>query len=267
MRYALERSRETYAETARCESWLSAHQWRYGPDVADATARDVRNKLKLSAGDQVLEIGAGSGAFLATVLYESQQAVGFDFCGEQVRGSDRFGVDKRRIRLGVAEAARIPVPSESIDKVLCYSVIHHFPNDQYVRAAMHEMLRVCRVGGVVLLGDVAGVMERSRKILLRTKLPVRVVDAFLWMLLPVRNAFRKRKKKSPLEGRFYRRSQLRKMLDDLPCEYEFLDQEIPGRTVSKCRFDIRMTKTKSTEDSSVAPPSIPAPRADKNHKQ
>lgn len=238
----LERFRETYADTAGSASWLAAHQWTYGPDVARATARDVREKLMLNPHDRVLEVGSGSGAFLAAVLHEGQRGMGFDFCGEQVRGRDRFGVDRNQIKLSVAEAARIPMRSNSFDKILCYSVVHYFPDDRYVRDAIAEMLRVCRPGGVILLGDVAGVMERTRKNLIHWKLPTVLVDSVLWMLLPLRHVYRAVKGKLPREGRFFRRSILKRILRAMPCDFEFLDQNIAGRPASCCRFDIRITK-------------------------
>lgn len=238
----LERWRDCYAETAQSTSWLAAHQWTYGPDVALATANDVRTKLQLKPDDRILEVGSGSGAFLSAVMHDRQCGVGFDFCDEQVRGGDKFGVDKSCIKLGVAEAARIPVASETFDKVLCYSVVHYFPDDVYLRDAIREMLRVCRPGGMVLLGDVAGIMERSRKVMVRASVPEPLADALLWAALPLRYLFRACTKRRPREGRFFRRSFLKRLLDTMSCDYEFLDHDIPGRPASQCRFDVRMTK-------------------------
>jgi ubiquinone/menaquinone biosynthesis C-methylase UbiE len=241
-RDVLERWRGSYAETAQSDSWPAAHQWGYGVDVALATARDVREKLRLCPQDRILEVGAGSGAFLAAVMHEGQSGVAFDFCDEQVRASDKFGVNKSFVKLGVAEAARIPLRSSSFDKVLCYSVAHYFPDDRYLQDSMQEMLRVCRPGGLVLLGDVAGIMERSRKGLVRAGVPVGVADAILWLTLPVRSLYRACTRKRAREARFFRRPFLERVLRGMPCNYEFLDQDIPGRPASRCRFDIRMIK-------------------------
>ena len=241
----LEKWRGSYDETAVLPSWLSAHQWNYGVDVALATARDVRHKLLLKPTDRVLEIGSGSGAFLAAVLHDAQPGIGFDFSVAQVKGSDKFGVDKNKIKLGVAEASHLPVPSDSFDKVLCYSVVHYFPDDRYFRSAVKEMLRVCRADGVLLLGDVAGVMERSRKSMVGLGVPAVLADLVLWALLPLRHLYWAVKERRPREGRFFRRSYLRKFLRSLNCECEILDQEIPGRPASRCRFDIRIRKNRA----------------------
>jgi ubiquinone/menaquinone biosynthesis C-methylase UbiE len=238
----LERRRGSFAETAQSTSWPAAHQWTYGIDVATATACDVRDKLQLRPEDEILEVGAGSGAFLAAVMHKGQRGVGFDFCDEQVRASDKFGVDKNCVKLGVAEAARIPVRSNSYDKVLCYSVAQYFPDDRYLREAVQEMLRVCRPGGFVLLGDVAGIMERSRKAMTRAGMPVIVADAILWLATPIRHVFRACTRRRPREGHFFRRSFLARILRGMPCSYDFLDQDILGRPASRCRFDIRMKK-------------------------
>ena len=163
--------RGAYAQTAQAASWLSAHQWNYGPDIAARTARDVRQKLQLQPGDRLLEVGAGSGAFMEAVLFPGQKGIGFDFCADQVRSMVKFGVNTECIKLGVAEACRIPVSSNSYDKVLCYSVVHYFPDDQYLRATIAEMLRIIRPRGIALLGDVAGVMERTRKLIMKTGVP------------------------------------------------------------------------------------------------
>ena len=69
-RQKLHHWRASYGDTARSACWLAAHQWNYGPDVALATARDVRQKLLLRPDDRVLEIGAGSGLMAADMLNE-----------------------------------------------------------------------------------------------------------------------------------------------------------------------------------------------------
>lgn len=242
-RERLQHWRGSYAETAEAPSWLTAHQWNYGPDVAMQTALDVRRKLRLEPGDRLLEIGAGTGAFMEAVLHPCQKGVGFDFCPDLVQSAGKFGIDCHRIKVGVAEASRIPVSSSSFDCVLCYSVVHYFPDDAYVRATIAEMLRVVRPGGVVLLGDVAGVMERTRKGLVRLGLPAFAADAVLMLMLPVRQLYRTLTPRKPREGRYFRRSFWKELLGGMPCTYEILEQHISGRTASQCRFDIRMIRT------------------------
>ncbi len=242
-REAVAEWRAMYSETARAPSWLEAHRWSYGPAVAQCIVTDVREKLDLSPDDAVLEVGAGSGAFLMSVLHKDQWGIGLDFCEPLVQESVRFGVDPTRVKLGVAEGAHLPVASESFDKVLCYSVAHHFPDDDYARKVIHQLVRVCRVGGVVLLGDVCGVMERHRKNLVKRGLPPLLVDGLLSALYPARYLrWMRARRKFPRWCRSYRRRFFDRTLKSLPCEYEILDQDIPGRDESLGRFDVRIRK-------------------------
>ncbi len=238
--------RDRYAETSKAPTWLGAHHWRYGPEVAALVAADVRQKLMLSPGDDVLEVGAGSGGFLSAVLHDGQPGVGFDLCEAVVRGGERFGVDRHRIRLGVAEAGRLPIREAAFDKVLCYSVTQYFPDDDYVRLAVRELIRVTRPGGLVLLGDICGTMERLRRRLLRCGLRERLAEAILTSVTPLRRLRWSLDSESvDTHYRTYRRSYFCRLLEDLPCEHEFLRQDIPGRVVSASRFDIRIRKSGS----------------------
>ena len=38
--------------------------------------------------------------------------------------------------------------------MLCYSISHYFPSDDYIYQAVDEMIRVCKDGAIILLGDV-----------------------------------------------------------------------------------------------------------------
>lgn len=244
--------REMYSETAQAPSWLEAHRWSYGPQVAQSIAADVRQKLDLRSGDSLLEVGAGSGAFLMRVLDENQHGVGLDFCEPLVQQRGRLGVDSQRIKLGVAEGIHLPVRSESFDKVLCYSVAHHFPDHDYARGVIYQLIRVCRVGGIVLLGDICGVMERHRRFLTRRGLPPRLVEGMLWALMPLRYLrWMRARRKFPRWCRSYRRHFFERTLASLPCDFEILDQDVPGRYESLGRFDVRIRKTASLPRNAV----------------
>lgn len=245
--------REMYTETAHAPSWLEAHRWAYGPHVAQAIASDVRRKLELRPDDRLLEVGAGSGAFLMSVLDKNQHGVGLDFCEPLIRQGGRLGVDSTRVKLGVAEGIHLPVLSESFDKVLCYSVAHHFPDDAYARGVIHQLIRVCRVGGIVLLGDVCGVMERYRRSLVRRGVPPVAAEAVLSALTPVRYLrWMRARRKIPRWCRSYRRKFFDRTLKGLPCEFEILEQDIPGRNESLGRFDVRIYKKSPLRNLAVA---------------
>lgn len=235
-------ARRRYEASADAGSWLVSHHWQYGEDVALATARDVRTKLQLRPTDEIVEIGAGTGGFLAAVMHADQRGVGFDLCPPLVR---RARLERgQQISVGAAEAAWLPFRDESFDRVLCYSVTQYFPDHAYAARVVRELVRVCRIGGVVLLGDVCGFLERPRKQMLRLGLPNALVEAFVTAMMPARAIVRLRpfKKKNPVEYFRYRRCFFARALAGYGCKVETLDQEIPGRDVSSTRYDVRIFK-------------------------
>lgn len=235
---------QLYSESSSAPSWLEAHRWKYDAAVLEKTVLDVRRKLELEREDELLEVGAGTGGFLLAVLHDGQSGLGFDLCESMIRAGERLGIDRTRVSLGVAEGLRLPLASDSFDKVLCYSVIQHYPDLNYAEQAILEMLRVCRTGGIVMIGDVCGIMERYRRRLLQKGMPEPLADAILSMLAPARY-LRWRSLRGQCEHwmRSYRRSFFQKIFRQLPCEVEFVEQNIPGRDESLGRFDVLVRKT------------------------
>jgi len=226
-----------YSRTSEATVWTQAHQWDFDVEVGQATASEIRKGLNLRPRDRVLEVGCGTGTLLQLVLNQGQEGVGLDVCEPLVQQSERFGINKKVVKLAVAEAAHLPIPSNSFDKVFCFSIFHHFPDASYAELAIREMFRVCRPNGKVFIGDVCGIMERRRKLLLRFGVPEFLADAFLWVLKPFKRTIAGR------YGRlFYRRSFFRQSFAVLPCEYRFLEPATPGRTTSNWRFNVGIYK-------------------------
>lgn len=239
---ALRTWRGVYGEAAKASDWAAAHRWGE-TDLPCEIADDIREKMLLRPEDFVLEVGCGSGAMLALVLRDGQHGVGLDQCEALVRRASDFGVDGTRHRLGVADASRLPIRSESVDRVLSYSVFQCFPSVEYTRRVLVEMLRVCRPGGVIVIGDVHGVMEKQAQLLERLGLSRTLADALSVPFAPfwhLRQRWRGRG--DGLHRRAFSRAFFRDALRGHPCDVEFLRQETPGRPYMKLRFDIRITK-------------------------
>lgn len=94
---------------------------------------------------RLLDVGSGSGTFLAAAREEGYDAVGIELSAAAVRyGRDRYSVD---LREGTLETAAFP--AGSFDVANAWHVVEHvFDLDRFVRA----LRRALRPGGVVLVG-------------------------------------------------------------------------------------------------------------------
>jgi SAM-dependent methyltransferase len=109
--------------------------------------------LEVGADDRVLEVGFGGGALLAEILARGPaEVVGVDISQEMVaRGRRRFRrhIAQGRARLLLGSVDRLPLSSAAVDKACSFNTIYFWPDPA---AAMQELARVIRPGGVLVLG-------------------------------------------------------------------------------------------------------------------
>ena len=124
----------------------SVYDWLCGP-LLQAGRRDAMHQLALQPGDQILEIGIGTG--LTAPLYPDDcDVTGIDVSEPMLREAARNIAGRRNIQLFRMDAARLTFPDESFDVVYAAYVISVVPDPL---AVLNEMRRVCRVGGHVVL--------------------------------------------------------------------------------------------------------------------
>ena len=110
------------------------------------------------------ENGCGTGANLVLVPVPGQTGVDFDLCETMVRRANDVAVAPNHLCRGLAEAARLPVRSESFEKKLCYRVCQCLPGRASARQVIAELLRVRKPHGIVLIGDIFGRRKSSDEI-------------------------------------------------------------------------------------------------------
>ena len=106
-------------------------------------------ELMLQPGDEVLEVGIGTG--LTATLYPPEcRIVGIDLSEPMLREAARHVESRGRtnVRLWRMDATTLAFPDESFDVVYAAYVISVVPDPV---AALKEMCRVCRVGGQIVL--------------------------------------------------------------------------------------------------------------------
>ena len=129
----------------RCASF---YDWVCGP-LLQAGRREAIHQIALEPGDDVLEVGIGTG--LTVPLYPSDcRVIGIDRSEAMLRKASTLvgsGID-RNVRLFRMDASHLAFPDQSFDFVYAAYVITVVPDPV---AVLREMRRVCRVGGHVML--------------------------------------------------------------------------------------------------------------------
>ncbi|GHH88757.1 class I SAM-dependent methyltransferase [Streptomyces capitiformicae] len=130
--------------TARAADW-DARFPDDGPVYATAVA-----ELGLRAGDRVLDAGCGTGRALPplrTAVGPSGVVLGADLTPAMLEAAVRAGRD-RDGQLLLADVARLPLCTESLDAVFAAGLIAHLPTPA---ENLRELARVVRPGGILAL--------------------------------------------------------------------------------------------------------------------
>ncbi len=152
--------------------------------------RAARLALGVKPGDRVLEVGCGTGlnfAHLRQLVGETGSILGIDLtpamlevARQRISRSGWNNVDVRE-----ADAARLPLPEASFDKVICTYALNIIPD--YIRA-IAEMRRVLVIGGQLVSLEVQ-VPDQSLSPWLRWLPRICSVDPSHKMLVELRRAF------------------------------------------------------------------------------
>lgn len=193
---------------------IKADAWRsYVCSVAD--------RLGLSPGKQVFEVGCGAGAFLYVLRELGATVSGIDYAENLVR------IAQEAIPDGVflhAEALHMPV-AEQVDHVLANSVFHYFPTEAYAEAVLFAMMNKARTSLAILeVPDAARQVasERARRdCLSEQEYEIRYKD---------------------LAHRYYQREWFYSMAEKNGFSCEISDQSINGYAQNQFRFNCFMTR-------------------------
>jgi ubiquinone/menaquinone biosynthesis C-methylase UbiE len=109
--------------------------------------------IKLSIPNQlpsILDIGCGNGLVLSHFKKNFTTVYGVDFSPKMVEAAQQLIPDGK---FQQGEATTLKFADDQFDRILSYSIFHYFPDEEYAINAIQEMIRVCKKGGVILIGD------------------------------------------------------------------------------------------------------------------
>ena len=108
--------------------------------------------LHFQKKDEVLDVGSGNGLMAQEVSSSVTQVTCIDYSPNMIQLVNGLGV--RNVVGLTGDARQIPFYDEMFDKVYSLSVIQYMESLDEVNQCIQEMLRVCRKGGGVVIGDV-----------------------------------------------------------------------------------------------------------------
>jgi len=115
-------------------------------------------KLELTAGDAMLEVGCGAGALCKAVHDRGIRVAGIDYTPRLVE------ICQKAIPEGdfhASEGARLDLPKKDYDAVISHSVFHYFPSEDYAVETFRRMVKHVRPGGIVALTDMHDANRRE----------------------------------------------------------------------------------------------------------
>lgn len=127
------------------ESVLRSHLWRTAENSAPHLLAHLR------AGDDLLDVGCGPGTITADLAERVApgRVVGIDRSAEVVAlAGDHHRSDRLEFR--IADLMQLPFDDDSFDVVHAHQVLQHLDDPV---AALVELRRVCRPGGIVAVRD------------------------------------------------------------------------------------------------------------------
>jgi ubiquinone/menaquinone biosynthesis C-methylase UbiE len=137
------------------ESVLRSHRWR--------TAENSAGYLlaRLGPGDRVLDVGCGPGTITTglAALVPGGEVVGIDLAGDvlALARQEADAAGQRNVRFEAGDVYHLGYDDGAFDVVHAHQVLQHLSDPV---AALREMRRVCRPGGLVAArdGDYGGML-------------------------------------------------------------------------------------------------------------
>lgn len=132
--------------------WWEAH-YEVAVDIivdflaGDGLSLDGRRVLDLGCGDGIISLGLAARTKASAIMGFDLEPIDTEFLAG-IAAEHGVGVDEPRLTFGVSEPNRLPVPDESVDVVVTWSVFEHVVD---VAGLLAEVRRVLVPDGLLFL--------------------------------------------------------------------------------------------------------------------
>lgn len=143
----------------------------------DALKNRLADALPLRPGQKALDVGCGTGTLLLHLSVRQPQATFFGVDADSTAlaiAERKAAAAGAKLSLTVASAMRLPFADAAFDAVTTSLLLHHLTTPQK-RAALAEIRRVLRPGGVLLAADYDAPRNWLETLAF---LPIRLFDGF-----------------------------------------------------------------------------------------
>jgi SAM-dependent methyltransferase len=145
----LQREREHHRQIAPRAEWIWNWDGPAGSRRAERRAQLFVEKGGLRGGVRALELGCGTGVFLARVAPSSARLEGIDLSMDLLCRARARVETHHNVTLSCGNVEQMPYPDACFDVVYGSSVLHHLE----LRAALREVRRVLRPGGRIVFAE------------------------------------------------------------------------------------------------------------------
>lgn len=122
-------------------------------------------QLPLEPSSFLLDVGPGDGALFRLVANGVHRCCGVDPSAAAVSNLASLFRGAKNVEFVVGSAEEIPYPDDEFDVVVIDSVLHCLPAKENVDRSLAELVRVCKPGGLVFVGELPFRSELERGIL------------------------------------------------------------------------------------------------------
>jgi len=121
-------------------------------EIENLSERELIDFIEPGQQETLLDAGCGTGSNILSLHSRVRNIIGIDFApGSLERCQNKIQAHQiQNVRVCLAGVTAIPLPDCSVNRILCLSVLQYL-DDEEVRQALREFVRVLGPGGVVIL--------------------------------------------------------------------------------------------------------------------